>query len=81
MTEKQNNMDALYNYIFWFNHHEDLWYAISRDEQLAFFNGNRQNTKHFKSKNITTLTEILNKPSILPKPNEQENNKTAQSPD
>jgi hypothetical protein len=74
-------MDALYNYIFWFNHHEDMWYAISRDEQLAFFNGNRKDTNHFKSRDINTLTELLNKPSILSKLNEQENNKTAQPAD
>ena len=73
-----NNMDSLYNYIFWFNHHEGLWYAVDRDEQLKFFNGNRKETKHYKSKDINTLTEILNKPSILSKLNEQEDNQTAQ---
>jgi len=52
-------MEKLYNYIFWFNHHEKLWYAINRDEQLEFFNGNRNKTKYIKSKEHSTLVEII----------------------
>ena len=69
-------MDALYNYVFWFNHHEDIWYAIDRDSQLEFFNGSRKDSQYYKSKDIKTLIEILNKPTILQKLNEQENNQT-----
>jgi hypothetical protein len=54
---------------------------VDRDEQLKFFNGNRKETKHYKSKDINTLTEILIKPSILSKLNEQEDNQTAQQAD
>ncbi len=70
-------MEALYNYVFWYNHHEGVWYAIDRDTQLAFFNGDRKISHYYKSKDVNTLIELLNKPTILKELNEQENNKTA----
>jgi len=30
-----------YNYIFWNNQYENLWYAIPREGYLNFFNGKR----------------------------------------
>ena len=35
-------MDPLYHYIFWYNPVEKTWYSVTRDTQLAFFNGNRK---------------------------------------
>lgn len=52
-------MEKLYDYIFWYNHHEEVWYAINRDEQLEFFNGNRNKTKYIKSKAHSTLVEMI----------------------
>ena len=52
-------MENLYNFIFWFNPHEKLWYAITRETQLAFFNGNRQDSTFYKSKDHSTLVDIL----------------------
>ena len=52
-------MENLYSYIFWFNHHEGLWYAIDRNTEIEFFNGNRNESIHYKSTQITTLIEIL----------------------
>lgn len=57
----------LYNFIFWFNPHEDLWYAIDRDTQLSFFNGNRKNAIYYKSKNHSTLVSILMKDGLAEK--------------
>ena len=54
-------MDEIFNFIFWFNSYEGIWYAISRDTQLDFFNGHRERSVHYKSKEITTLIEIINK--------------------
>ena len=58
-------MEALYNYIFWFNAHEGLWYAIDRNTQIDFFNGNREQSIYYKSKDHTTLVEIIVKPTLL----------------
>lgn len=46
-------MEKTYNYIFWHNHHEGLWYAIPKDDYLTFFNGHRH-----------TLTDILSDENI-----------------
>ena len=49
----------LYGFIFWCNPHEGLWYAIDRDTQLDFFNGNREKSTYYKSKEIATLIEMV----------------------
>lgn len=60
-------MENLYDYIFWHNHHEDLWYAITRDTQLQFFNGHKDDSVYFKSKKVETLIELLTKTSLKKK--------------
>lgn len=50
-----------YDFIFWNNPYEKIWYAISRDTQLEFFNGKRENSLYYKSKEISTLVEIINR--------------------
>lgn len=52
-------MEKLYNYIFWYNHHESLWYAIERDSMLLFFNGHREESSYIKSKKHETLVELV----------------------
>jgi hypothetical protein len=64
-------MENLYNYIFWYNPLESTWYAIDRDTQLDFFNGNRKKSKYYKSNQHSTLVELLTKPSVLKKFNEK----------
>lgn len=50
-----------YNYIFWHNQYQDLWYAIPRDGYLEFFNGNREKVKGVLSnKSINSLTLAIN---------------------
>jgi hypothetical protein len=46
----------LYNYIFWFNEHTELWYAIDRDDQLKFFNGNTGQFVQFLTQDPSTFT-------------------------
>lgn len=59
---------GLYNYIFWQNAYEGIWYAIPRDEQQVFFGVNKDNAKNvYKSKNINTLIRIVEDPSIVKK--------------
>jgi len=54
----------LYDYIFWYNPYEDLWYAIDRNTQLAFFNGQRGKSIYYKSKEHSTLVTILMKDGL-----------------
>lgn len=61
------NNENLYNYIFWFNSHENLWYAIDRDTQLNFFSGYRNKSKYYKSKEHSTLVSILVKDGLAEK--------------
>jgi len=58
-----NNMN-LYDYIFWYNPYENLWYAIYRDSQLDFFSGHREKSKYYKSKEHSTLVAILMKDGL-----------------
>ena len=58
-------MEALYDYIFWYNHMEQTWYAIERETQLEFFNGNRNKSKYYKSNEHSTLVEIITKPLLM----------------
>ena len=60
-------MENLYGYIFWYNHHEECWYAIERDSQLEFFNGSRSKARFWKSTKVDTLIELLSKPNLLNK--------------
>lgn len=59
----------LYNYIFWFNPYENLWYVIKADTQINFFNGNRKKSIYYTSREISLLIEFL----------EREYDKTVQS--
>lgn len=50
-----------YDYIFWHNPYENLWYAIPREQQLDFFNGNRKKaTGVLSNKSINALTNKIN---------------------
>ena len=44
----------LYNYLFHYNYHDKLWYAIPRDEYREYWN--KKNSKNFlNSGDINTL--------------------------
>jgi hypothetical protein len=57
---------GIYNYIFWHNTYEGIWYAIPRNEQQIFFGVDKNKAKGVqKSKNINTLIAIVADPSIV----------------
>lgn len=50
------NKNTNYNYIFWNNTYEGIWYAIPRDKYMLFFNGNRSKiTGVLKDKDFNKL--------------------------
>lgn len=57
----------LYDYVFWYNSYEDLWYAIHRDSELDFFGGKRKKAKYYSSKVHGTLVSILVKDGLAEK--------------
>ena len=56
----------LYNYVFWHNTYEELWYAIPREQYTNFMSGYVEYEGVFKSKNIDTLIYIINNPHEIP---------------
>lgn len=58
-------MNKIYNYVFWFNHHTDLWYAIPREEYINFFNGHREYQGVLKSNKIETLIYLIEHPTSI----------------
>jgi len=57
-------MDQIYNYIFWYNTYEQIWYAIPRDQYTEFFSGNRNYKNVIKSSKIDTLIMIIENPNL-----------------
>ena len=57
-----NNMEKLYSYVFWFNHHTDLWYAVPSNQYQQFFSGYLEYEGVLKSDKIETLIWIINNP-------------------
>lgn len=63
-------MENTYDYIFWHNYLNGLWYAIPRDNYLKFF-GSGIEDDVLKSKDINVLVELINKPEKLSKLNKK----------
>jgi hypothetical protein len=58
-------MENLYSYLLWHNYLDQNWYAIPRDEQLLFFNGNKDKVIGvIKSSSIDTLIYMINNPNV-----------------
>mgnify|MGYP000597414780 CR=1 FL=1 len=57
-------MDQIYNYVFWHNSYEQIWYAIPRDQYTEFFSGNRNYKNVIKSSKIDTLIMIIENPNL-----------------
>ena len=49
----------LYNYLFWYNDYDKVWYGIHRDTQILFFNGNRKDSLYFKDIKFETVIELI----------------------
>lgn len=58
-------MENLYSWLFWYNHNEDLWYAIHRDHYIDFFASkeSRKEDFYYKSKKIQDLIDYIRKKS------------------
>lgn len=57
-------MENTYNYIFWHNFHNGTWYAIPREQYLAFFNGDIKAKGVLASSKVETLVKLINNPNI-----------------
>jgi hypothetical protein len=57
-------MDQIYNYVFWYNTYEQIWYAIPRDQYAEFFSGNQNYKGVIKSSKIDTLIMIIENPNL-----------------
>ena len=64
--------ENLYGFVFWYNPYNNLWYAIDKDTQLEFFNGNREKSVHYKSKEISTFIQIVGNKTLLEKMKNQD---------
>ena len=55
--------NALYDYIFHFNPHEQLWYAFRREHANDYWNDKdtRGNERFLKAKDVKTLVGFINK--------------------
>jgi hypothetical protein len=49
----------LHNYVLWFNHYQQLWYAINRDTQNAFFGDRREQSIYLVDADINSLIKQL----------------------
>ena len=58
-------MDLVYNYIFWYNTYENLWYAIPRNQYTNFFSGHLPYEGVVKSSKIDTLIFIVENPEQI----------------
>ena len=59
-------MNHLYNYVFWHNHYEELWYAIPKDQYTQFFSGYLESKGVLKSRKIETLIYMVQNPQEIP---------------
>ena len=57
-------MEQIYNYVFWYNTYEQIWYAIPRDQYTEFFSGNTNFKNIIKSSKIDTLIMIIENPNL-----------------
>jgi hypothetical protein len=58
------NLERLYDYIFWYNAYEKVWYAIHREYYSDFFGGYRDRTRFIKSKQHSVLVELICKQNL-----------------
>ena len=50
----------LYNFVFHYNRHEDLWYAIHRDRYVDYWNGERHNQEGKPIYFSTRMKDVVN---------------------
>ena len=57
--------ENMYNYVFWYNPYQELWFAIPTTQYIDFFSGERKPTDTIKSKDINTLIYIIQHPESI----------------
>lgn len=57
-------MENLYNYVFWYNDYEKLWYAIETKNYVKFMSGDDR-PETLKSNKMETLIDLVVNPSRL----------------
>ena len=61
-------MENLYDYAFWYNNYEELWYAIPRSTWTEFFSGVKLKDEFedvMSSRNINDLIGAINNPELI----------------
>lgn len=61
-------MENLYDYAFWYNNYEELWYAIPRSTWTEFFSGVKPKSDFedvMSSKNINDLIGAITNPELI----------------
>ena len=58
-------MENLYNYVFWYNSYQELWYAIETSKYVEFMSGHLRDENTLKSNKIDTLIHLINNPELL----------------
>jgi len=59
-------MENLYNYVFWYNSYQELWYAIETTKYTEFMSGHLRDENTLTSNKIETLIELINNPTRVP---------------
>ena len=52
-------MEKLYDYLFHYNHYEELWYAFKRENKEKYFNGQLTSDDYIKNKDVMTLIKFI----------------------
>jgi hypothetical protein len=61
-------MENLYDYGFWYNSYEELWYAIPRSTWTEFFSGVKPKVEFedvMSSRNINDLIGAITNPELI----------------
>jgi len=53
-----NKTEALFDWVFHYNHHTDVWTAIPRDYYVHYWNG-RSEERMVRSRSIQTLVDLI----------------------
>jgi len=54
-------VDNLYDWLFHYNHYEELWSAFRREDKEKYFNGELKSNQFHRAKNVDTLIEFIAK--------------------
>lgn len=59
VKERAMKNGELYNWLFHFNSHTNVWSAFKREDHSAYWNGTDSKYAIIKSKDIDTIKEII----------------------